>query len=333
LGVAFYPSVNQAIHHKNSQGNNSIFWNVVFFANNIPMALSMVYKEMQFSSIEMDVWYLQAWDQVFMTLFTLPALPLAFVIPPRVSPASLPTAIKYGMKCLLGENTYNSGCHLPANVTLSSTAQCRHLSNASFSSLSSLSSLSSSFDLLAHHNVSSHHHHGGAPPLQCCDHCSNTWLTLLVYLSMNLLYNISALLVIKHGSATLFSLANTVRLPLANLAFAIPFIMGVWVEKVQIEDVIALILVLFGIAVFRFIPAYLALKESKEKPSEEREEEDDEERPRLFIGGLALEIAPVQPPNASAKQRTNIRHMRRNFYNKLGLDVPPPPSAVINEVP
>jgi len=145
---------------------------------------------------------------------------------------------------------------------------------------------------------------------QPCDECTNAWLLLLIYMAINVAYNVFILLVIKYGSATILSIAQTVRLPLTNICFSFKFIMG---EKDAVplkgEIVYGLIVILVGLAAYR-VGAQL-----KKKPTEEGES-------RRIIphigpgGGDFLVESVVSKPLIIPK---TSQHLRKQYLAKLGV--------------
>lgn len=84
-----------------------------------------------------------------------------------------------------------------------------------------------------------------------CDDCYHAWLTLIIYMSINVIYNVFILLVIKHGSATVLSIAQTIRLPLTSMAFSQKWIMQNQVEPFSKYSLYGLFIILAGLTSFR----------------------------------------------------------------------------------
>jgi len=110
-------------------------------------------------------------------------------------------------------------------------------------------------------------------------------------------------------------IANTVRLPLVNLAFAIHFIMGKQTQSLNIYDIASLLIIIFGLLVFRFVSPIIAYIRG-EKPDPNKEEVKD--MPAALIG-LNSEVIPVTKVIIK-REVTKIRHQ---FYSKLGINIPP----------
>mmetsp|Transcript_32177 Transcript_32177/g.85700 ORF Transcript_32177/g.85700 Transcript_32177/m.85700 type:complete len:398 (+) Transcript_32177:1-1194(+) len=92
----------------------------------------------------------------------------------------------------------------------------------------------------------------GLPDEKECDHCSNAWAPVVIYLGFNVLYNIYTMLVIKHGSAALSFLVATLRMPLASIAFASPSIMGNQAVQPGLSDLVSLIVIICGLVTYRY---------------------------------------------------------------------------------
>jgi len=84
-----------------------------------------------------------------------------------------------------------------------------------------------------------------------CDHCAAAWQPVFRYLFFNLLFNISSILVIKHGSAALSFLVATLRMPLSSMAFSSPTIMGGKATKLNLSDFLALVVIIIGLSAYR----------------------------------------------------------------------------------
>jgi len=84
-----------------------------------------------------------------------------------------------------------------------------------------------------------------------CDHCENAWVVLGIYMTINVIYNVFILLVIKHGSATILSIAQTIRLPLTSIAFSMNWIMGNQKETFSQFSLYGLFIILAGLSAFR----------------------------------------------------------------------------------
>jgi drug/metabolite transporter (DMT)-like permease len=86
------------------------------------------------------------------------------------------------------------------------------------------------------------------------DECSYNYIATVTYFVINFFYNILILLVTKHASATVFTIAFAVRLPLLQIIYCVPFIMQQFTEKFTWESVVALFVVLAGFALYSSLP-------------------------------------------------------------------------------
>jgi len=84
-----------------------------------------------------------------------------------------------------------------------------------------------------------------------CDNCHGAWVTLILYMSVNVIYNVFILLVIKHGSATVLSIAQTIRLPLTSIAFSMKWIMQDQVEAFSQYTIYGLVIIIAGLGAYR----------------------------------------------------------------------------------
>mmetsp|Transcript_58 Transcript_58/g.161 ORF Transcript_58/g.161 Transcript_58/m.161 type:complete len:508 (+) Transcript_58:78-1601(+) len=91
----------------------------------------------------------------------------------------------------------------------------------------------------------------GGPGQRDCDNCAAAWQPVFRYLFFNLLFNISSILVIKHGSAALSFLVSTLRMPLSSVAFSSPVIMGGSATQLNISDFLALVVIILGLSAYR----------------------------------------------------------------------------------
>lgn len=77
--------------------------------------------------------------------------------------------------------------------------------------------------------------------------CSNAAFYLFLYITVNFVYNLLVLVMTKRGSAVLLVMAGALSLPVTNIAFSIPAIMGpLDVEPLTIGDLVGLVLVALG---------------------------------------------------------------------------------------
>merc|ERR1719161_1937868 len=92
----------------------------------------------------------------------------------------------------------------------------------------------------------------GFPGEKLCDDCQEAWWTVVGFITFNLLFNIFAVLVIKHGSAALAFVLSTLRLPLTSIAFSFPALAGRDAEQPTGADVLGLGIILIGLGTYRY---------------------------------------------------------------------------------
>jgi hypothetical protein len=97
------------------------------------------------------------------------------------------------------------------------------------------------------------------------DNCSYNYVATTIYIVINFFYNIFILLVTKHASATMFTLAFAIRLPLTQIAYCIPFIMQQYVEPFTWESIVSLVVVLAGFVLYSMLPEPQQQKKEVEK--------------------------------------------------------------------
>ena len=78
------------------------------------------------------------------------------------------------------------------------------------------------------------------------DGCEGAGWLFIVYVGVNFLYNVLLLLITKHGSAVLLVVANALALPVTNVAFTLPLLMGSDAERFGVADLVGLVLVVVG---------------------------------------------------------------------------------------
>ncbi|KAM9965942.1 hypothetical protein ACTFIR_006125 [Dictyostelium discoideum] len=261
-----------------SSSGNKPFWNFFYLLSVIPGALSNVYKDIGFQAVaDMDVWYLQYWDSLYQSIFGLFLFPVNNWLPPpaTVKFAQILPFMKEGAECLAGINSI-----IPSyiNGTSSFTANsCTYAPTATVT----------------------------------CDDCHNAWIVIILYMTINIIYNIFILLVLKHAGATVYSIANTLRLPLTNIVFSIHFIMGSAVSPFSGLSVAGLVIILVGLGGYR---VGSMIKQKK-----------------AAAAGGAIKVIPSYGPagmdNIIPVQKEYIEpksqaHLRNQFFGKLGINVP-----------
>lgn len=156
-------------------------------------------------------------------------------------------------------------------------------------------------------NVIVDHCGGNSDP---CDTCHLAWMTLLIYMCINVCYNVFILLVIKHGSATVLSIAQTIRLPLTSIAFAQKWIMGAsQVEKFSKYSLYGLFIIIAGLTSFR--------AGSLMKKPQEGDGASAKIIPRLGPGGTEIFAESVRSTPLIVP-KTSLQH-RQSYFTKLGI--------------
>ena len=89
----------------------------------------------------------------------------------------------------------------------------------------------------------------GYPP----DNCSYNWVATSSYIIINFFYNIFILLVTKYASATLFTLAFALRLPVTQMLYCLHFIMSCYAENFTWESIVSLLVVLIGFGIYSLL--------------------------------------------------------------------------------
>jgi len=148
----------------------------------------------------------------------------------------------------------------------------------------------------------------GMPGERPCDHCRDAWLAVLLYLSFNLLYNLTTVLIIKHGSAALCFLVATLRMPLSSIAFGSTLIMGSEAVQPSVGDLTSLLVITIGLVLYRWGANRLSSKGAglpTDSPTSPREDDGVQ--------------SPAQSPRSSGgswfspSDKTSKRHVRRRW--------------------
>lgn len=146
------------------------------------------------------------------------------------------------------------------------------------------------------------------------DNCSYNWIASSSYIIINFFYNIFILLVTKYASATLFTLAFALRLPVTQMLYCLHFIMSCWAEYFTWESVVSLAVVLGGFALYSYGSG------SEEGEAADKAAAEGEEvrlLPSLNARGLPEVLytrirVPIRPRAATA--------IRTTYLNRLGID-------------
>lgn len=249
VSVAMIPTFTSG-----ESSNNQAVFVFLFFLNNLPSAVSSVYKEVAFNDVEMDVNFLQAWVALWQLIFGFVLIPLntmSILGADRIEYSEMSSAFMNGLWCFLGYNHISlPRCRLPAYMTAHDGTASYALLSTMYSAVSSpahmhdahatspltamavgglsvdttmwsdkdfaFADMLSSLDRKARDSL--------MHSLPVCDDCQGAWLPVVIYLSFNMLYNYFMVVVIKHGGASLMYVIMTLRLPLVQLAFSLPAI-------------------------------------------------------------------------------------------------------------
>jgi len=145
--------------------------------------------------------------------------------------------------------------------------------------------------------------------LKPCDSCEGAWFYVVEYVVFNFQYNLFAILLIREGSAALLIIIMTLRLPLGNIAFYTPFIMGSDAQPFNSHDISGLLVILIGLVIYRI----------------QRSPESDESDAPFVITSVVTLGPGVAEPITSQVQRAHISMKRRaeeirgDLYTRLGL--------------
>lgn len=142
-----------------------------------------------------------------------------------------------------------------------------------------------------------------------CDVCHNAFVTLIIYMSINVIYNVFILLVIKHGSATVLSIAQTIRLPLSSMAFSMTWIMGDQVEPFSKFSLYGLFIILAGLISFRAGSLMKKPADAADGPIKII--------PKLGPGGMEIFSESVRSTPLIVP-KTSLQH-RQLYFTKLGI--------------
>jgi hypothetical protein len=82
------------------------------------------------------------------------------------------------------------------------------------------------------------------------DQCDNATALFLAYVFINWILNVNLLMLTKTSSAVMLVVANSLALPITNVAFSIPGIMGADAEPFTVPDLIGLVAVVVGFLIY-----------------------------------------------------------------------------------
>lgn len=139
----------------------------------------------------------------------------------------------------------------------------------------------------------------GITPQSCIDahadcNCHGEPWATLIYMGINLSWNISLLLLLKNGGAVFTFISVAVSLPIAHLAFALPWPL-LPASPLHYLDIIALVIVLFGLVLYRLATI---LKQQKSKKTKE-----DVKSPLIISNEKTTTTAAADGANLTETQR------------------------------
>jgi drug/metabolite transporter (DMT)-like permease len=188
-----------------SGGSSSSLFIFLFFLNNLPSAVSSVYKDVAFNNVEMEVNYLQAWVALWQLVFGFLLIPLntlSLLGPDRIPYSEMGSAFMNGLWCFLGYNhVVPPHCRWPPDAAMPPPA---HGWDAELRALDRRSR-----ELLME-------------SLPLCDVCQGAWVPVTLYVVINMLYNYFMVAVIRMSGSSWLYIIMTLRLPLVQLVFSIP---------------------------------------------------------------------------------------------------------------
>lgn len=88
--------------------------------------------------------------------------------------------------------------------------------------------------------------HGPSPD----DNCSDAASVFMAYIVVNFFYNLLLLTITKRGSAVLLVMSQALSLPITNISFTLPVIMGKDAEPLSFADLSGLVLVCMGFLIY-----------------------------------------------------------------------------------
>jgi len=156
---------------------------------------------------------------------------------------------------------------------------------------------------------------GAGTPHVYCDECVSAWWILCFYMAINVAYNVFILLVIKYGSATVLSIAQTIRLPLTNICFSNKTIMGKDAIPFSGYTLYGLLVILAGLI------SYRTGSLTKKKP-EGAEGESQSHRVIPHIGPSGGDYVIESVSVKSLIIPKTDAQVRRQYFNKLGFANP-----------
>jgi len=150
--------------------------------------------------------------------------------------------------------------------------------------------------------------------MQPCDSCGGSWFIICQYLVANIGFNMFSIMLIKEGSAALYIIIMTLRLPLGNIAFYMPWIMGDEAQDFNSHDISGLVVILLGLVLYRI----------------QRAPAEPESDAPYVLTSIVTFIPGVSEPVVNQIHRRDVSlkasssHIRGQLYTRLGM--PPSPS-------
>jgi len=150
------------------------------------------------------------------------------------------------------------------------------------------------------------------------DNCTAHWgarLTVLLYMAINIIYNILLLLVLKHGSATLLYISSTVMVPTVSLCQTMTFLLGPSAHPLSPYNIAGLLAILTGLLTYR---------SAREKVGPKGEEEALLGSEVTFTApGREFIVGPALQPGQFPILPKTTDDIRRSYLLMLGI----PPSS------
>lgn len=193
-------------------------WVILALAATIPSSFSKVFQERWLGDYDLHPIYLLAWTSLFQLVLSvvLLAVPLIpFPVPaPHVTPDRFFTLLSDSFACFLGD----------ASVTTRI--------NATYGADSAIAAALNGAEC------------GGVPP----------YVIFAAFLAVNITYNAVFVSLIKVATANITSVTSVLRIGFAALLFTCPFIAGPAQRSLDRHTVLALIVVILGVATFHSQP-------------------------------------------------------------------------------
>jgi len=245
-----------------SESNNSlIWWQVVYILSDIPKAFSMLYKEHSLKSVDLNVWYLNAWVAAFQ-------FPLEFVFGPIVALGTglpiqeIPENLWHAFLCFLTGTNF---------ITKSRGFTCSEIASCIYS-----------------------------PHTVCCDSCDGSlpistipavYIVILYFLiHLGQTYFVTAL--VKHTSATFLYLLLALIVPLSSVTFALPFLMTNHVESFNVYKGVGLVVITGGLLIYTLAGELLKVilcDLCKQNPKQENSQSKDDSAVLIAIKSTSSE--------------------------------------------